>query len=118
VLAPVADAATKTARWIGGSGNWSDATHWDIGVVPNNAAGTTYSVIIDSATSGAIVTINQTVTVKDITTSTTISLPSSGTLVGAVVTTSGGAQLMAKGGMLEGVTLNGDRGQPGDMAGE
>jgi hypothetical protein len=35
-------AADVLARWVGGSGDWTNAANWDIGQVPNNAGGTTY----------------------------------------------------------------------------
>src|SRR5262245_58998604 len=46
--------AQLTATWqgltppgLGGPGNWSVASNWDIGVVPNNGGGNTYNVLID-----------------------------------------------------------------------
>jgi hypothetical protein len=32
--------------WNGGAGDWSVATNWDLGVVPNNGGGTTYSATV------------------------------------------------------------------------
>ena len=40
-------AAQQPATWLGGSGNWTDATKWSGGVVPNNNATDTYNVNID-----------------------------------------------------------------------
>ena len=39
--------SAEVAHWIGGSGNWSDPTHWDTGAAPNNANGNTYTAIIN-----------------------------------------------------------------------
>jgi hypothetical protein len=40
-------AAQQTATWLGGNGDWSDATKWSGGIVPNKIAGTTDAVNID-----------------------------------------------------------------------
>ncbi len=37
----------KVATWLGGTGNWSDPTKWNIGEVPNNGVDT-YDVVINS----------------------------------------------------------------------
>ena len=58
--------AVITAQWVGGNGNWSDASHWDIGVVPNNGGGNTYNVIIDIAGADPLVTLNSSVTVSSL----------------------------------------------------
>lgn len=60
------------AHWIGGSGNWSDPTHWDIGVVPNNTGSTTYSAVIEATTSNPVVTIDQAVTIDSLVNSETV----------------------------------------------
>ncbi len=39
--------ALITAVWLGGDGNWSDASKWNIGVVPNNGGGNEYNVVLD-----------------------------------------------------------------------
>lgn len=52
------------AHWIGGRGPWSDPTHWDIGVVPNNSGGNTYSVVIDLPGTDPVITIDQNVTIS------------------------------------------------------
>jgi len=46
-----AAAVQVDATWIGGAGNWSTATDWDIGVVPDNN-GDTYNVLIDDGDTG------------------------------------------------------------------
>jgi hypothetical protein len=55
--------ASVTAHWIGGSGNWSDPSNWDIGVVPNNSGGTTYAAIVDRPADNPTVVIDQAVTI-------------------------------------------------------
>ena len=77
--------ATLIAHWIGGSGNWSDISHWDIGKVPNNGAGDTYTAVIDLAGSSPTITSNQDVTIT--------SLQSTEALVisGGTFTVNGGA---------------------------
>ena len=51
VLCPVADAATWFA-WKGGSGNWSDKSHWDEGRVPVSGD------IVVQFTAGTVATVN------------------------------------------------------------
>src|SRR4051794_26704585 len=41
-------AAQQNTNWLGGSGNWSDATKWSTSVVPNNNASDTFNVNIDN----------------------------------------------------------------------
>lgn len=60
--------AQIVAHWIGGSGNWSDPSHGDIGIVPNNGGDTAYAVFIDIAASDVTVTVNQVATVSALTT--------------------------------------------------
>ncbi len=60
----LAQEATVIARWIGGSGNWSDPAHWDIGIVPNNTSETEYTVIIDLPGNNPTITIDQSVTLS------------------------------------------------------
>ena len=60
------------AHWIGGSGNWSDPAHWDIGAVPNNGGGNTYSAVIDLAGSDPAVTIDQNISIAGLTNSEVI----------------------------------------------
>jgi len=45
-----------SVSWNGGTGNWSDTSNWTPATVPNNNAGTTYSVTIDAPSPA--VTIN------------------------------------------------------------
>lgn len=58
--------AALIAHWVGGSGNWSDASHWDIGRVPNNGDGDTFTVVIDLAGSNPTITSNQNVTITSL----------------------------------------------------
>ena len=87
------------AHWIGGSGNWSDPTHWDIGVVPNNSYSKTYSVVIDLPDSDPVIDVNQSITISGLITSEKIHINSGGTLVtsGDVANT---GDLLAVGGTL------------------
>ncbi|MBI2875411.1 MAG: LEPR-XLL domain-containing protein [Candidatus Tectomicrobia bacterium] len=55
------------AHWIGGSGNWSDPTKWDIGVVPNNSGDTMYTVVIDLTDADPVITVDQNVTISGLT---------------------------------------------------
>jgi len=45
----VAKAASLDATWNGGAANWSTASQWSGGVVPNNGGGNTFNVFIDGA---------------------------------------------------------------------
>lgn len=69
------------ARWIGGSGNWSEPANWDIGAVPNNGGGTTYSVVIDLPASDPIIRIDQGITIDSLTNFETIQIASGTTSV-------------------------------------
>ncbi len=69
-FAIIANGFSANLYWIGGTGNWSDATHWSnssggstSAIIPNQ----TYSVVFDanSFPSGGIVTINQLAYCKD-----------------------------------------------------
>ncbi|HBA54910.1 MAG TPA: hypothetical protein DCZ04_10800, partial [Syntrophorhabdus aromaticivorans] len=91
-----------TAHWIGGSGNWSDPTHWDIGYAPNNGGGNTYKVIIDDV-SNPIVTIDQSVAISGLTSTDTVKVDSGGSLTTSG-TVSNSGDLIAAGGSL---TLSG-----------
>ena len=53
------------ARWVGASGNWSDPGNWDIGIVPKNAGGATYVIVLDVATEPTI-SITQSITVSGV----------------------------------------------------
>lgn len=75
-----ATAQMVTARWVGGSGNWSDPAHWDIGTVPSNAGGTTYHAIIDVADQAPLVTINQAITLIGLTLAETLQVTNGGSL--------------------------------------
>ncbi|MCX6922711.1 MAG: hypothetical protein NT154_05775, partial [Verrucomicrobia bacterium] len=56
-------AATIVARWVGGDGNWSDASHWDIGRAPNDGGGTNYTAIITGSGASPTVTVAQNISV-------------------------------------------------------
>src|SRR4051794_27626748 len=51
-IASPTHAAQLTANWNGTTGQWTDATRWSTGVVPNNGANT-YIVNIDNANPSA-----------------------------------------------------------------
>ncbi|MCY2986897.1 MAG: hypothetical protein NTY19_03405, partial [Planctomycetota bacterium] len=92
------DAAT-IAHWQGGSGNWSDLTHWDIGVVPNNVGSKTYSAIIDLPASDPTVTVDMAVTISGLSNSEVVNVASAKSLtVSGIVTNTG--DLTAAGGTL------------------
>jgi hypothetical protein len=63
-----------TAHWVGGSGNWSDPTNWDVGVAPNNAGENTYDVIIDRADSAPEITIDQNVAIDSLVTTEAVTI--------------------------------------------
>jgi len=93
-------AASVVARWVGSSGNWSVATNWDIGQVPNNSGGTTYSVILDVAGSDATVTVNQAITISGLVTYETLQITSGGTFTLSGGVTNAGTMSAATGGTL------------------
>lgn len=64
------------AHWIGGSGNWSDPTHWDINAVPNNSGPTTYTAIVDLASSDPTITVDQSVSISSLTSSESVQVQS------------------------------------------
>jgi hypothetical protein len=43
----VAAQTTISESWLGGDGNWSRDTSWNVGVVPNNTATNSYNVLIN-----------------------------------------------------------------------
>jgi hypothetical protein len=45
--------ASQTITWNGGSGAWSTPAAWNLGVVPNNDAHTSYDVLIDGGKAGS-----------------------------------------------------------------
>jgi hypothetical protein len=102
-----------TAHWIGGSGNWSDPTHWDIGAVPNNSGGTTYAVVIDLPASNPVVTIDQGVTVNSLINTETILVGAGVTTVANQVDNSGVIQVT---GSSAGLTLSGTVANTGDAS--
>jgi hypothetical protein len=59
--------AALVAHWIGGDGKWSEAAHWDIGVVPTNGGGNTYTVVLDVAGATPQITVDTAVTISGLT---------------------------------------------------
>ncbi|QKS29606.1 MAG: tandem-95 repeat protein [Candidatus Accumulibacter similis] len=92
-------AAVLLARWVGGSGNWSDPTHWDIGVAPNDTATETYEVILDLADSPTI-TIDQDVAVSSLSNSETLVIDGVSLTVAQQTDNSGSIQLAGSGAQL------------------
>ena len=76
-----AAAASTAAHWVGGSGNWSDPSKWDTGVVPNNAGGNTCLVTIDVADADVVVTVNQAITVSGLSNAETVRVEGGGNLL-------------------------------------
>ncbi len=83
-----------TAHWIGGSGNWSDPTHWDIGAAQNNTAGTTYQVVINAA-NNPTVTLDEGVTIDSLNNADTVVVQTGATSVTQQTTNSGSIQIAA-----------------------
>jgi exo-beta-1,3-glucanase (GH17 family) len=102
-----------TARWIGGSGNWSDPTHWDIGVVPNNSGSTSYAVIIDLPSMNVTVTIDQTITVDSLTNAETIVVANGSSTISTSVNNRGTIQLTNSNASL---TVSGTVANTGDIS--
>ena len=59
--------ANIVAHWIGGSGNWSDTSHWDIGAVPTNGGGNTYAVVIDVPAFNPVVIVDESIAINGLT---------------------------------------------------
>jgi hypothetical protein len=76
-LAVLISHAQTAVSWNGGNGNWSTATDWSGGVVPNNGGGNTYNVTIRNG-SAETVTLDLGVTISDLTLGTNAILQSSG----------------------------------------
>ncbi|MCM8596000.1 LEPR-XLL domain-containing protein, partial [Accumulibacter sp.] len=87
------------ASWVGGSGNWSDPTNWDIGVVPNDTATDTYEVILDVADS-ATITIDQDVSIRSLTNSETVVVNGASLTVAQQTDNNGSIQLAGAGAQL------------------
>ena len=80
--------AALVAHWIGGSGHWSDPAHWDLGVVPNNGGGNTYTVVIDLPGSAPAVTLDAAISINGLTNSEVLHLTAgASTLSGSLVNT-------------------------------
>jgi hypothetical protein len=69
MLGPVSNAAIIDAAWsLNGSGNWSTAANWDIGVVPHNNAADQFNVRIDNDDGvDVIVSLNTSRTINELT---------------------------------------------------
>jgi len=67
--------AQTVVSWNGGNGNWSTATDWSGGVVPNNGVGHTYHPIIDN---NGDVALDLSIVVSDLTVGTSGRLDGSG----------------------------------------
>jgi hypothetical protein len=65
--------AQTSVSWNGGNGNWSTATDWSGGVVPNNGGSNTYNVSISNG-SAETVTLDVGVTISDLTLGTSETL--------------------------------------------
>ena len=102
-----------TAHWIGGSGNWSDPTHWDIGAMPNNTGSTTYSVVIDLPASNLVITIDQGVTINSLVNTETILVGAGSTTVANQVNNGGVLQVVGSSASL---TLSGTVANTGDAS--
>ncbi|MBI2928772.1 MAG: hypothetical protein HYY24_24170, partial [Verrucomicrobia bacterium] len=72
--------APTPAHWLGGSGDWSDPAHWDIGVVPNNTGPSTYGVTIEGPAEDLVVTVSKGITVSRIVSTERIQVAGGGTL--------------------------------------
>jgi hypothetical protein len=91
-----------TAHWVGGSGNWSDPSHWDTGgVVPNDTASTTYQVVIDLASLDPTVTVDGNFKITGLTSSEILQVGSGGTLTASGAVTNTGQISSATGGTLK-----------------
>ena len=87
------------AHWQGGSGNWSDTSHWDIGVVPNNGGGNTYTVVLDAPDQVLDISVDLAVTISGLTNAETVQVAAGRTLsVSGPVANTG--DLIAAGGTL------------------
>ncbi len=69
--------AQTSVNWNGGNGNWTTASDWSGGVVPNNGGGKTYNVTISNGTAETV-TLDLGVTISDLTLGTSAILQSSG----------------------------------------
>ena len=69
------------AHSVGGSGNWSDPTHWYIGVVANNGGRNTYTAIINAVGSDNVVDVTQSITISRLVSSGTLHVGSGMTLL-------------------------------------
>jgi adhesin HecA-like repeat protein len=85
------------ARWVGGSGNWSDTNHWDIGKVPNNAGATTYVAVVDLAGDNPTVSVGAAITISGLVNSETVRVDTSGTLTISGSVTNRGSLVAAAG---------------------
>jgi len=63
LLPGLAQAAEYDSEWLGGSGGWTDASHWSTGDYPHNN-GDSYNVYILDTASNPTVTLNTDITVN------------------------------------------------------
>jgi fibronectin-binding autotransporter adhesin len=66
VMSVICSQAQTAVSWLPGSGNWSQASFWSGGVVPNNGGGKTYNVTISNGISETV-SLNLAVTISDLT---------------------------------------------------
>ena len=109
---PSAQAADLVARWISGNGNWSNPANWNIGVVPNNAGGTNYDVVINAPATNATITMDQSVTVNSLSNADTVVIASGTNAISQWTINSGSIQMT---GALAQLTLSGSINNPGQM---
>jgi hypothetical protein len=89
--------AQTAVSWLPGSGNWSQASFWSGGVVPNNGGGNTYNVTISNGISETV-TLNLGVTISDLTMGSLATLQS--TASDSLTIASGGTLSVQSGGVL------------------
>ena len=100
--------ADLEAHWIGGSGNWSDPTNWDIGVAPHNSGTDSYAVVVDLPGSDAVITVDQAATVTSLTNSETLRFATGSNAITSQLDNSGIIQVTAASAalMLSGTVTN------------
>lgn len=80
------------AHWIGGTGNWSEASNWDIGLVPNNTEQTQYDVVLD-VSGEQTVTLDQDAVIKSLNNAETLVVAGRKLSISQQTTNSGTIQL-------------------------
>jgi RHS repeat-associated protein len=78
-----------TAHWVGGSGDWSDPTHWDIGYVPNDGGGNTYIAVITDNSTNVVVDVTNNIKISGLQNCESIKVNTGGALTasGTVINT-------------------------------